>query len=682
MLPRASVARGVLADGRRVTLVDLGADSSSDGSARAEEALQVLLAALASSDDLARAATRSGPALAIAAFAAARRDARPWPDGPREPAFVVSVGSAVGRGVPTAARATITAPAPLRRGVVEAQFGGPFGAALAQHTDALVVVGRAPAPCVIGLDPEGGVRVNPAPPGVATTSERASALAQGGTAHVLTTGPAADAGLPFASLASFDGADLEAAPSLVGRGGLGATVRGTGVVALHVAAPEEQPAELQAETASSGARPGLLDALLRSPRLVARSAGGTLELAPLRDERVDLRSERRRRTGCRGCPTPCGWTFDVNARSGGAPIAGRFAALQGFARHGDVLALLARCNDLGLDARSAAVVVQGMGEDADAMEVLDRLVEPGTSEHRAALAQEPVAGVEPEPGATFARADLAARVGQALAARGPEPVRSLSVFGLSGRDPAPLVDPLPWTGDRETDAGVLAHWHECFAAAVDVTGFCAFSAGALVADGVLELDDLARELLSRAGERTDPARALLATGADHVALHRELAGPPRGDAAERIERDLPKAAAAYRDAVARGFAGPSAGSGGGPAPARGGSDSADDAGAAVGTIRVRATGPLAARLARHPLRVPGSRSGGTVELEVAVPARGLAVSRVLRRLAEADPTARRWLVDDRGRGVPAVVVDDRRFDGDERIPPGRVADLVLAIPGG
>ena len=109
-----------------------------------------------------------------------------------------------------------------------------------------------------------------------------------------------------------------------------------------------------------------------------------------------------------------------------------------------------------------------------------------------------------------------------------------------------------------------------------------------------------------------------------------------------------------------------------------------------GALRPGETRAIVALISLHE-GAPGSRGAravaeadddGTVELEVAVPARGLAVSRVLRRLAEADPTARRWLVDDRGRGVPAVVVDDRRFDGDERIPPGRVADLVLAIPGG
>ncbi|MEO0387893.1 MAG: hypothetical protein AAF281_10235, partial [Pseudomonadota bacterium] len=70
---------------------------------------------------------------------------------------------------------------------------------------------------------------------------------------MLTTGPAADVGLPFASLASFDGADLEAAPSLVGRGGLGATVRGAGVVAVTVAASPEG----RSVPAEGSAAPGL-----------------------------------------------------------------------------------------------------------------------------------------------------------------------------------------------------------------------------------------------------------------------------------------------------------------------------------------------------------------------------------------------------------------------------------------
>ena len=36
----------------------------------------------------------------------------------------------------------------------------------------------------------------------------------------------------------------------------------------------------------------------------------------------------------------------------------------------------------------------------------------------------------------FARGDLAAEVGQALAVRGPEPLRSLSILGLDG---APVI---------------------------------------------------------------------------------------------------------------------------------------------------------------------------------------------------------------------------------------------------
>ncbi|MGB0333419.1 MAG: hypothetical protein ACPGPE_16540, partial [Planctomycetota bacterium] len=131
--------------GRRVLVVDLGPA----GGAGAEIWLGSVRAAVAAAADLQASAARSGPALAMALYAAAHRSAGGGaappvgsPDRPgaaiAEPSFVASVGDAVRRGVPTAARATVSARAPLRKGITEAQVGGPFGRGLAAHADALV----------------------------------------------------------------------------------------------------------------------------------------------------------------------------------------------------------------------------------------------------------------------------------------------------------------------------------------------------------------------------------------------------------------------------------------------------------------------------------------------------------------------------------------------------------------
>ena len=376
-----------------------------------------------------------------------------------------------------------------------------------------------------------------------------------------------------------------------------------------------------------------------------------------------------------------------------------------------MLALVERCNDLGIDARSAAALYGSAAAlhapaadhhddapcDLDPGTFLDTMVVRGSVPHGEAIAVGATPGLEPEPGRTYASADLAARVGQALAARGPEPVRSLSVFGLGGVEPAGLVAPLPWTGERETDAGTLAYWHECFAAAIDITGFCAFSAAALVADGLADLAAL-ENVLRPVGDEcggwgpgAGEGLALLAAGAEHVALHRELAGPTDDLRSAAIERELPAAVAAYRRAVLRGFE-----PGFGPGAERDAPTSTPDQaegvppgagpGAARGVVLARATGILAARLASCPGRRDVSEgvsaTDGLVIVEIDVPQAGLTVIELLGSLAGMHPPAARWLVDPRGRPIPAVVVTGGRVSAEERILPGSVAELVLAIPGG
>ena len=156
--------------GRRVLVVDLGPA----GVAGARAWLRGARAAVAAAPDLEASAGRSGPALAMALYAAAHRSARGSSAPPvrapdrsggaiAEPSFVASVGDAVRRGVPTAARATLSARAPLRPGITEAQVGGPFGRGLAAHADALVLLGRAEEPTMVRVLAGGTVELRAAP---------------------------------------------------------------------------------------------------------------------------------------------------------------------------------------------------------------------------------------------------------------------------------------------------------------------------------------------------------------------------------------------------------------------------------------------------------------------------------------------------------------------------------------
>lgn len=681
--------------GRRVLVVDLGPA----GVAGAEAWLGGVRAALAAAPDLQASAGRSGPALAMALYAAAHRSAgggaappvgAPDPSGGAiaAPSFVASVGDAVRRGVPTAARATVSARAPLRPGITEAQVGGPFGRGLAAHADSLVLLGRAEEPRVVRVLAGGTVELGAASADLLGlgAAGRAQALRRGSaSAHTVATGPGAQAGLPFANLASYDGADPGAAPSVVGRGGLGAALASAGVVALTV---EEAPS-------TTGAAPGAGDpggdleaALVRSPRLLTRAAGGTLELAASRATDLEVEGARRKH-GCAGCPTPCGWTFEVDR--GGAKVGGRFSALQGFAGHGDPLDLLERCNDLGIDARAVAALMgrhPGVGPDAFFAGLLD----PASEAHAAAMDPGPLSAA----GATFARGDLAAEVGQALAVRGPEPLRSLSILGLDGARAEQMVAPLPWSGDRERDAGTLAFWHECVAAAVDVSGFCSFSAAGLLADGIMGLSELAEALGLEAADGVPAAAGFLRAGADHLALHRELLGGELGVPVELAARH-PAAVEAYlaaRDADLGGTV-PPVRRGGELAP--GGLPStvgdAGDPAAGGSPLTVLARGPLGSRLAGHPgLRRSGPETASSLEgvrIEVPVPSEGWTGPELLAALAAACPSAAPWLLDPAGRPLPAVLEVETPAGaaggGDiegRRHRPGAVVELVLAIPGG
>jgi hypothetical protein len=161
-------------------------------------------------------------------------------------------------------------------------------------------------------------------------------------------------------------------------------------------------------------------------------------------------------------------------------------------------------------------------------------------------------------------ADLASVLGQCVTPGGSDPMRSFSFLSSDG-DRALLerllgaFEPPPGAEDPRDPAGkgLVVWWHESLAAALDVTGFCSFSAAGLLADGVLDLDRLA-ELVLPASLAADegfagspPGERLLALGASFVlaarALNREWGAPDLDRSAAFAEAlDAPGMLALYR----------------------------------------------------------------------------------------------------------------------------------------
>lgn len=680
-----------------------------------------------------------GPACGLALCALAEPDAVP---------FVVAVGGCVRRALPTAARASVLARSPLTGRLSEGLVGSELARRLASVTDALALTGRAGgAGDVLHVAAEGRIELLSLPElaGLDPAATHARIAARLGPCATLRVGAAGEAGVPFANLAAG-----EDPPSYVGRSGLGAALGARGLKAIAVSAP---PVEHEA-------RPGeerLVRALLSSPRLLARAEGGTLELVHAFGARGDLRARGYRepvdseaaarlgdqaraagrgRHGCRGCPTPCGWVFE---RPGGDTQGARFSAVYalgtnlGLDGFDDAMALLAVCNELGVDAKEAGAALAlfarasergtlagpaPWGDRARFEELLRELVAGRGEGARlrggaARFASEVgLAAEAATAGGEAARPEssLAAVLGACAGARGPEPMRTFPflVGDAAGRARiAALLAPLPvpeGTDDPRSPAGKgrCVWWHENLVAAVDATGFCAFSAAGLVADGALDLDGLAEWIEPPALAATPgmagraPGQRLLAMGASLVLLHLEIArrlGSPAPPAPEwaRALLELPGMLDEYRalrgldgegrvgaEARARlGTAGllelvdlaaPPASSRAPRGPAPGATDRSDrsDRARAEGTVTLRTAGRLADRL------------GARAAVRVALPA---SVSDVLAAAAARWPAAAAELVRD-GEPVAAVYRGGQKLAGDGEVRAGDVLDLVLVVSGG
>ncbi len=713
-------------------------------------------AARALAAELVARASRGAEALELALAALADREAGAT--------FAVAVGSAVRRGVPTAQRASVVARVPTTGRLADGQVGGDLGARLAGRADLVVLLGSArPAqtPEAAGARPaavclvlgDGPPRLEQVP-GLAGAAPAAKAdllrRALGGAAAPsvggLCIGPAGEALAPLANLANL------AAPgeplSYVGRGGLGAAFGATGLAALAVLYGPLAPAR-------DGAAERLRAALTASPRLVLRAMGGTHERAAelaargapgaAAAERAAALAEEARagRHGCRGCPTPCGWVLD----GGPGPVRGaRFGALAHLAELApppmpagqpagqvsgpptpDPRRLLARCDDLGLDAKGAALAVARLAPLAPAEALALLAAGRARAEQLAALFD----GRAPDQAD-----DPLHRLARRVAGPGRDPLRV--GLALADADPARIaaaLAPLPYTPGQH---GRLVWWHECLAAALDAVGFCAFSAAGLLADGVLTLDNLAAAVLppdpdSGVGAAA-PGAALLDLGRRLVRARWQLA-PARArlarDPADPLEapgllpdyraaagldpdgRPLPSAdpAPAHRPwepqgegpppggTTARGHHSLGATQGGpqdlvppspepqliGPGSVRPSPSDLTPAADPPAPNRAPALPQFAGPGPWVGLRVGGAwagrlglEHGAILKLPLTPPA---TVTAALTTAATQHPSAAPWLLRD-GLPLPAVYRRGQRLSATAPLADGDVLDLVLVIAGG
>ena len=517
---------------------------------------------------LASCAEWGGSALAVALFVERARRAADE----TETHFVLAVGNAVRRGVPTAARVTVASRGALSGLYSEGQVGGDLALRLARFADAMVLTGETAHPgAVLELDRDGRAQLHSVEELVGRGASETRALLgkRFGSVAAVYVGPGAESGIRFATLMS----GLDHA-SHVGRGGLGVAFARTGLKAIVLSG-----APLEAVRVTEDSHGSIMSALVSSPRLRARAEGGTHELWSAFQVRGELRGKNyseelsgesaaqlwresrdsaEERHGCPGCPTPCGHivkTGDGQASSG--PRFGAAWALGpnlGFEGLGSAQKLFELCNEIGIDAKETGSVLallmrakelgereegRGWGAEGAAVHAVNAmLAEPDQASSGAlgasALARELVLvselfsihGQSARPDL-----DLASLLGQCVSSNGADPMRSFPFATGDGLDRERLqrlfgdLDLPAGTEDGRDPRGVgrLVWWHENFVAAVDAAGFCSFSAGSLISDHVVELGELARWLAPPTLADECSAEGFLNLGATVVGLRRELA---------------------------------------------------------------------------------------------------------------------------------------------------------------
>ena len=148
-------------------------------------------------------------------------------------AIVFAVGPVTDTTVPGNSRALAAAKSPLTGLFFDSTFGGRFPATLKRTGfDAVVLTGRAPAPCYVVVDERGATLKPAAALWGQPTRDTVNALlaAEGADADALAIGPAGERGVRFAAMATY----WKNREGVSGRGGLGAVLGSKRVKAVVV----------------------------------------------------------------------------------------------------------------------------------------------------------------------------------------------------------------------------------------------------------------------------------------------------------------------------------------------------------------------------------------------------------------------------------------------------------------
>jgi len=148
-------------------------------------------------------------------------------------ALVFSVGPVTDTTVPGNSRACVAAKSPLTELFFDSTFGGRFPATLKRTGfDAVVLTGRAAAPCYVVVDERGAALRPAAALWGRPTRDTVNALVavEGAEADAIAIGPAGERGVRFAAMAHY----WKNREGVSGRGGLGAVLGSKNVKALVV----------------------------------------------------------------------------------------------------------------------------------------------------------------------------------------------------------------------------------------------------------------------------------------------------------------------------------------------------------------------------------------------------------------------------------------------------------------
>jgi aldehyde:ferredoxin oxidoreductase len=290
--------------------------------------------------------------------------------------LIFAVGPLCGTPSPTSARLTVVSRSPLTGTIYDCSAGGRFAWRLkAAGVDAIFIVGKSPEPVVLAIS-DGKAELLAASSlwgkGVAET---VALLKMRGS--VAAIGPAGENGVLFANIMLEEGNPLGRGLGAVmgGKGLKGITVNGSGVTEiadrkLFDTARGDVMRLFHASPVIFGelglaefGTPALVDLMAQRRMAPTENFRATFFAASGNYSGPAIRREYgARRKGCYGCPIQCKKVGPLGEVLPEYEAVNHFGALNGISDLDCIVKANALCNELGLDAISAAVTLSVFGE--------------------------------------------------------------------------------------------------------------------------------------------------------------------------------------------------------------------------------------------------------------------------------------------------------------------------------